>query len=89
MRFQGRVQNGEVVLDQPLPLPNGTPVRVEPLEPAEFWQSHTLDDLARKQGVTSPASPDDLLGGWPPEDLDDDFETTFVCWRDQEVEKRP
>ena len=33
MSYDGRVENGLVVTNQPLPLPNGTPVRVEPIWP--------------------------------------------------------
>jgi hypothetical protein len=29
--FDGHIENGVVVFDQPVPLPDGTPVRVEPL----------------------------------------------------------
>lgn len=89
MSFQGHVEKGRVVLDQPLPLPDGTPVRVEPIAPApaEFWQSRALDELARQQGVTTPTSPDDLLGGWPPDDRDDEFEASLRSWRQGELEK--
>ena len=31
MSFQGRVEHGVVVFDTPLALPDGTPVRVEPI----------------------------------------------------------
>ncbi len=33
MSFEGHIENGAVVLDQPLSLPNGTPVRVEVIRP--------------------------------------------------------
>jgi hypothetical protein len=33
MTLEGRIENGQVVFDQPVPLPDGTPVRVE-LSPA-------------------------------------------------------
>src|SRR5436190_23659869 len=32
MSFRGRVANGIVVFDQPVSLPDGTPVRVEPMD---------------------------------------------------------
>jgi hypothetical protein len=91
MSFQGHVEKGLVVLDQPLPLPDGTPVRVEPIleVPTAFWQSHSLDELARQQGVTAPTSPDDLLGGWPADDLNDDFEQALRNWRNCELEQGP
>ncbi len=31
MSLEGRIEDGRVVFDQPVPLPNGTLVRVEPL----------------------------------------------------------
>lgn len=34
MVFTGHVQNGSVVFDTPIPLPDGTPVRVEATAPA-------------------------------------------------------
>jgi len=33
MSFEGHIENGVVVLDQPVSLPNGTPVRVEVVAP--------------------------------------------------------
>jgi hypothetical protein len=40
MSFTGHVQDGAVVMDEPLPLPNGTAVRVDPLpEPASSAES--------------------------------------------------
>lgn len=88
MIFNGRVERGMVVLETPLPLPDGTPVRVEPVARGEFWRSPSLAELAQQQHVRSPASVDDLLGGWPIEDLDDDFENVFVVWRQSELERR-
>ncbi|MBO0697115.1 MAG: hypothetical protein J2P46_01855 [Zavarzinella sp.] len=32
MSFTGHISGGHVVFDQPVPLPEGTPVRVEPIE---------------------------------------------------------
>ena len=39
----------------------------------DFFESHTLEQLAEAQGVTSLKSPDDLAGGWPAEESIDDF----------------
>jgi hypothetical protein len=91
MSYQGRIEKGMVVLDQPLPLPDGTPVRVEAIIPlpADFWQSCSLDELARRQGVPTPGAVEDLLGGWPADELNDDFEEAFVRWRERELEQRP
>ena len=91
MSFQGHIEKGMVVLDQPLPLPDGTLVRVEAITPVptDFWQPSSLDELARRQGVSAPASFEDLLGGWPKDELHDDFEATFLGWRQRELEQRP
>jgi hypothetical protein len=87
MSYQGHVEKGMVVLDQPLLLPDGTPVLVEPIPPAhgDFWQSFSLDELAQQQGVSPPRSLDDLLGGWPTDELNDEFEQTFLRWREREL----
>jgi hypothetical protein len=80
-----------VVLDQPLPLPDGTPVLGEPILVAagDFWQTFSLDDFAQQQGVSTPRSLDDLLGMWPADELNDDFEETLRNWREGELEQRP
>jgi hypothetical protein len=36
MSIRGRVKDGAIVLDSPIPLPDGTPVRVEPELPAKL-----------------------------------------------------
>jgi hypothetical protein len=89
MTFQGHVENGLVVVDQPLPFPNGTPVRVElvPGAVAGFWQSLGLDELAARQGVAAIKSTSQLLGGWPADDLDDGFEDSVRQWRERELEQ--
>jgi hypothetical protein len=91
MSFEGHIVKGMVVLDRPLPLPDGTPVRVEPIAavPAEFWQSCSLEELAERQGVSAPGTVDDLLGGWPTDERDDDFEAALLSWRKGELEQRP
>jgi hypothetical protein len=53
-------------------------------QPLDFWESYTLDELARRHGVPLPSSPNELLGGWPEDELDDDFEQAFREWRDRE-----
>jgi hypothetical protein len=93
MSFEGHVENGMVVLDQPLPFPDGTPVRVEPIAitSGSFWQSMSIDELAKQQGVTVPTSVDELFGGWPADELDDHFgqtlEQTLEQWRRSESEQ--
>ncbi len=91
MSFPGHIEKGMVVLDHPLPLPDGTPVLVEPIATpsGDFWRAFSLDELAQQQGVPTPAKVEDLLGGWPADERDDDFEQAFRNWREQELEKRP
>jgi len=86
--FQGHVENGMVVLQQPLPLPDGTPVLVEPaIKAADFWQSNSLDELAKQQAIAAPCSVDDLLGGWPADEVNDNFEEAVLAWRERELEQ--
>jgi hypothetical protein len=91
MSYQGHVEKGMVVLDQPMPFPDGTPVLVEPISiaPGNFWQSFSLDELAHQQGVSMRRSLDDLVGGWPADELNDEFEETLRQWRERELEQRP
>ncbi|HJT36049.1 MAG TPA: hypothetical protein VJ783_28760 [Pirellulales bacterium] len=87
MVFEGRIEKGMVVVDIPLPLPDGTPVLVEPIPGADFWRPLSLDELTRQQGVSAPAAVDELLGGWPEEDRDDQFEEALANWRER-VQRR-
>ncbi len=88
MTFQGHVEKGMVVLDELLPLPDGTPVVVEPIPrtSGEFWGSRSLDDLAKQQRVSAPRAVEDLLGGWPADERNDDFEEAFLSWRKGELD---
>jgi len=89
MTFRGHVEKGMVIFEQPLPLPDGTPVLVEPMaKAADFWQSYSLDELAQRQGVAAPQSPDELVGGWPTDELNDNFEEALHDWRKHELEHR-
>ena len=67
MSYLGHIKKGVVVFDEPVPLPDGTGVRVEEVaaEANNFWQSLSFDELARQQGVTKLASPADALGVGP------------------------
>ncbi len=84
MVFAGRIENGVVVFREPVPLPNGTAVRVEAteLQPADFWESCSLDELVRCQGVGAPEATDDVQGGWPTDELDDGFENVVRLGRE-------
>jgi hypothetical protein len=39
-----------------------------------FWQCSSLDDLAKQQAVCTARPMDELLGGWPADEVDDDSE---------------
>ena len=49
----------------------------------------SLDELAKRQGVSAPGVVADLFGGWPADELNDDFEEAFLHWRECELEQRP
>lgn len=77
-----------VVLDEPHALPEGTRVLVEaPAHEAEFWRSTSLVELAKLQGVSAPATAADLIGGWPTDELNDDFEEDFLRGRELEAQR--
>ena len=87
MSLQGHIQNGVVVFDEPIALPDGTQVRVEPITPAvsEFWHGVTLDVLAQRQGAAA-APAEGIVGGWPEDELNDGFEDAVALWRRRELE---
>lgn len=88
MVYQGHMENGVVVFREPVPLLNGTAVRVEPVAPPspDFWGSCSLDELACRQGIAIPTPADQMLGGWPDDELDDGFENIVMSWRERELE---
>ena len=74
MTYRGHIRNGVAVLDTPVALPDGTPVRIEvDGDDPSFWQNKTVDELAREQGVRPIQSLDELRGDWPEEDSIDEF----------------
>ncbi len=89
MRLQAHIQNGVVVFDVPVALPDGTAVRVEPITsaPIEFWAGASLDQLAERQGVAVAIADEDMVGGWPADELQDGFEDAVVRWRLQESQR--
>jgi hypothetical protein len=88
MSYQGHIANGAVIFDEPVSLPEGTPVRVEAVSPTtDFWQSFSLDELARRQGVVPPQADEEILAGWPADELDDGFEDAVRRWREVELEQ--
>lgn len=86
MSYQGHIKNGLVIFDEPISLPEGTPVRVEPIASMDFWQTWSLEDLARRQGVVFKEG-EEILGGWPEDELNDGFENAVVRWREAELEQ--
>jgi hypothetical protein len=74
MTYRGHIRNGVAVLDTPVQLPEGTPVRVEvEAADADFWRGKKVEELAREQGVEPIQSIDELSGDWPDEDSIDEF----------------
>ncbi len=90
MSYQGHIEKGMVVIDQPLPLPDGTPVRIELMSHVnmDFWQSTGFEELARRQGLSQPIAVEDLVGGWPSDEIDDGFEEVLQDWRRHELDIR-
>ena len=50
----------------------------------EFWEHHTVEELAKAQGVVPISDARMLLGGWPG-DVDDGFEEWVVQSRESEI----
>ena len=48
--------------------------------------SSSFEALAQQQGVRPVERFEDLLGGWPAEEVDDGFEEAVAGWRRQERE---
>lgn len=71
MSFQGHIENGVVVVDEPLSLPNGTVVRIEPVvasrEKVDSWrpvvadtdQPRTMQQMAQAWKTVAKPIPDD------------------------------
>jgi hypothetical protein len=49
--------------------------------PGDFWSGHTLEELARMQNVRPVERLEDVVGGWPAEELQDGFEEELARWR--------
>ena len=96
MVLEGVVQNGMIVLTNGVRLPEGTLVKISVERGAttagregggSFFCSATIDELAAAQGVASPVSFDELLGGWPEEEGDLAFEDAVASWRMEEASR--
>jgi hypothetical protein len=81
MSFQGHIENGVVVLDEPLSLPNGTAVRIEPVESsrekieslgpvvANTAEPHTVQQMAQAwNAVARPIPANDVPLSVDPDD---------------------
>ena len=73
MTYNAHIKNGVAVLDTPVNLPDGTPVRVEVAVGSETWQAKTLEQLAREQGVEPIKNLNELSIDWPQDESVDEF----------------
>jgi hypothetical protein len=87
MSLEGRIQDGAVVFDQPVPLAEGTRVRVEPVSvppdrngdreslvgTPSFWMKRSVEELAAEQKPQPLNNLNELGGEWPEEDSVDEF----------------
>jgi hypothetical protein len=46
-----------------------------------FWEEVSFEEHARRQGVRPVERIEELLGGWPEDQIDDGFEDTLEHWR--------
>lgn len=53
-----------------------------------FYRGYEIEELARIQGVRPVENFESLLGGWPPEEVDDGFEEAVARWRGHEPESK-
>ena len=51
------------------------------VSPGEFWSGPSMEELARMQNVRPVERLEDLMGGWPVEELQDGFEEELARWR--------
>ena len=94
MSYRGHIQHGMVVFDEPVPLPEGAVVRVEPAvplsgrtpEPNEFWREQSIGELAANQGVAA-ARPWEQVHGRGSSLWDDDAQLEEFL-RDVECRRR-
>ena len=58
--------------------------KVEP-PMAEFWHRASFEDIARRQGIRPVERLEDLLGGWPEDEVNDGFEVALERWRQESL----
>jgi hypothetical protein len=49
--------------------------------PGEFWSGPNLEELAKMQDFRPVERLEEVLGGWPEEELQDGFEVELSGWR--------
>lgn len=76
MTYYGKIKNGVAVINSPVPLPEGTLVRVD-VEPSgsDFRNGNSFEELAREQRVMLLSSTGELAIDWPREDSIEDLLT--------------
>ena len=47
----------------------------------DFFRQASIESLALVQGVRPAERLEDLVGGWPEDQLDDGFEEAVIAWR--------
>ncbi|MFL6195406.1 MAG: hypothetical protein ACJ75H_14610 [Thermoanaerobaculia bacterium] len=64
-------------------MPVRKPILIESPAPQypSFWHRPSIDELMRQQGTRPVECIDDLLGGWPEDQIDDGFEEALKEWR--------
>lgn len=62
---------------------NDSPIGNQALAPGRFWQSRTLEDLAREQGIQPAENLSDLLGQGADLWTDDAEFQNFLDWLEQ------
>jgi hypothetical protein len=70
MTYQGHIEDGVVVFNQPLSRPEGTEVLVEVAAPArgratapeDFWRERSMAELIKEQGVAPARRFEEVLG---------------------------
>jgi hypothetical protein len=85
MSYQGHIEDGLVVFDEPVSLPDGTEAIVEPIAsgrgaaPAseDFWRERSIEELIVQQGVAPVRQLEEILGEgatlWDDDEQCDEF----------------
>jgi hypothetical protein len=60
------------------------PSEIRRFNPDVFWRSKSIEELADEQGLRIAPDFEKLMGGWPEDELSDDFENAYVRWRQED-----